>query len=111
MNDDEFLNPPITHSRSNRQSNADIIKTIVNIAPLQATPEQSANEDDDEQNNTMITYADGYKDLKFRDYHFQHIAQFIHDKTEEEFKEDGKTCDSPQIFIISGACPPPAPSV
>ena len=26
-------------------------------------------------------------------------------------QKDGKTYGSPQIFIISGACPPPAPSV
>ena len=29
----------------------------------------------------------------------------------QNFVEDGKICDSPQIFMISGACPPPAPSV
>eukprot|EP01084_Bolivina_argentea_P285268 489163_1 len=45
------------------------------------------NKEENIQNNE-ITYVNNYKDIRFRDYHFKHIAQFINDQTEIEYNND-----------------------
>ena len=74
-----------------RESNVVLLDKIINIAQLKDRTDSNNN-----SNNQKATQYDtytNYKDIRFRDYHFKHLAQFIEDHTQQEFIEDGNSCD------------------